>query len=56
MYIIQLFKKMKHWNLNIINYLVIAADSTIEKDLELSPYPPSYLKDSRKVLALVYIY
>ena len=45
MSLIYLFKKIKHWNLEIIGYWLIRAGCEIEKDLEHSP----------SVLVLVYI-
>ena len=36
---VHLFEKMKHWNLDVIGYLVI---SYLEKDLKLSPILKSY--------------
>ena len=52
MSIIHLFKKMKHWNPDIIGYWVIGAGCEIEKDLELSPRPPNCSKNSFKLLFL----
>ena len=46
MSLIDLFKKMKHWNLDIIGYWEIGAGCLTEKDLELSPSPPNCSKDS----------
>ena len=37
MSLIHLFKKMKHWNLDIIGYVVIRPGRYIEKDLDLVP-------------------
>ena len=47
-----MFKKMKHWNLDIIGYWVIGAVCEIEKDLELSPSPPNCSKNSWNLLPL----
>ena len=50
MSLIHLFKKMKHWNLDIVGYWVIGAGCEIEKDLKLRPSPPDCSKDSLKLL------
>ena len=47
------FKKMEHWKLDIISYLVIGAGCLIEKGLKLSPSPPNHLNDIRKILTLL---
>ena len=46
-------KKMKHWNCDIIGYRVLGAGCLIEKNLELSPSPPDFSKDSWKLLPLL---
>ena len=46
------FKKMKHWKLDIIVYQVIGAGCLIEKGLELSSSPPNRSNDFRKILNL----
>ena len=53
LFLIQIFKKMEHWNLNIIGYWVIGAGCWIEKDLELIPSLPNCSKDSWKLLPLL---
>ena len=50
--LIHLFKKLKHWNLDIVGYWVIGTGCKIEKDLELSPSPLNFSKDSWKLLLL----
>ena len=47
---IHLFKKMKHWNLDITGYWVIGTGCQIVKDLELSSSLSSCSKDSWKLL------
>ena len=47
-----MFKKMKHWNFDIIGYWVIGAVCEIEKDLELSPSPPNCSNNSWNLLPL----
>ena len=47
---IHLFKKRKHWNLNIYDYWVIGAGCYIKKDLESSPSPPNCSKYYWKLL------
>ena len=54
-FLINLFKKMKHWNRDIIGYGVIRAGCQIEKELELRPSPPS-CKRCLKIIALANIY
>ena len=44
--LIHIFKKMKHWNLDIVGYWGIWADCKIEKDLEPNPSPPNFSKVS----------
>ena len=53
MSLIHLFKKMKHWNRDIIGYRVIGAGCLLEKDLKLSLTPPNCSTDSWKLLPLV---
>ena len=45
-----LFEKMKRWN--PIGYWVIRAGYQIEKDLEPSPSPPNFSKDSWKLFSI----
>ena len=45
MFLFHLFKKMKHWNLDIIGYWEIGAGCYFEMDLELNPSPPNCSKD-----------
>ena len=54
MSLIHLFKKMKHWNLDIICYWVIGAGCEIEKDLELSPQSSKLFKWFLKIIVLIY--
>ena len=53
---IHLIKKVKHWNLDIIGYWVIAAGCWIEKDLEHSPKTFRLFKRFLKIIVLAYIY
>ena len=50
--LIQLFKKCKHWNLDIISYWVTGVGCYIKKNLEYSPCPATCSNDLLKFIAL----
>ena len=50
---IHLFKKLKHWNLDLFGYWVIGAGCLIKKDPESSRSPPNCSKDYWKLLLLL---
>ena len=57
MSLFHIFKKMKHWYLDIIDYGVFGEGCKIEKDLELSPSPANCSsKGFPKIIVLVYNY
>ena len=53
MSLIHLFKKMKHWNFDIIRYCAIGVGCSIEKNLEPSLSPQNCSKNYWKLLPLL---